>query len=733
MVATFRRQTLAGEMLVLQLAIVVVVLVAVAAVSLAQSEATFDRVEGRRVSALAEQLAANPLVRGQLVLPLPREALAPLVNATQSQSGVTSVTVADADGQIVSSTDPTAIGEALPLGDGAVEGRGWSGELTLDGGRERVAQVPVLGATRENLGRHLGTVMIGEASPTVWQRLSGASSYLLAYLGIASGLGLAGSLLLARRVKRQTLGLEPREIAGLAEHREAMLYGIAEGVVALDPQHRLTLVNEMGRRLLDLPEDCVGRSLADLGVEGRLRDVLAGDRDGAADKRDEVVIRHGRVLVMNRMTVRKDGRLLGSVTTLRDRTELARLEREIGSFRSSSELLRAQAHEFANQLHTISGLIQIGEQEEVVRYIRALNQRRQSLDITLSRRVRDTTVAALLMAKSSQAAERKVHLRISDNTALDRLTPEDAADVATVVGNLVDNAVDAAAVGGDVRPEGRGGSWRGSLRGGGGEDRRDGRRSAPDGDRRNGPTDGPGGNRHDSQPGGREDDRRDSQPGEHDDDQRDDQPGGPDEERRNTHTGGPGETRHDSQPGTPGETRHDSQPGTPGETRHDSQPGTPGETRHDSQPGTPGETRHDGRPGGRGTPRRGGRPSGPDQERRGGRTGGRDGGPGGGRRDGSRGAWVEVELRQDAASVEIAVRDSGPGVAPELAREVFSHGFTTKAAQNGERGIGLALTRLVCERHGGEISVSNTPDGALFTARMTVSHLTDAVAEGADR
>ncbi|GHB28410.1 ATPase [Streptomyces viridiviolaceus] len=546
MAPTFRRQTLAGEMLVLQLAIVVVVLLAVAAVSLAQSRATFNRVEGRRVGALAEQLAATPLVRSQLLRPEPQEALAPLVNSTQTQSGVTSVTVADADGRIVSSTDPTAIGGRLPLGAGAAEGRGWSGALTLHGSRELVAQVPVLGATRENLGRHLGTVMVGEADPTVWQRLSGASSYLLAYLGIASGLGVAGSWLLARRVKRQTLGLEPREIAGLAEHREAMLYGIAEGVVALDPGARITLVNEVGRRLLDLPEDCVGQSLDGLGIDGRLRDVLAGTGADAAGRRDEVVVRRGRVLVMNRMTVTKDGRPLGSVTTLRDRTELARLEREIGAFRSTSELLRAQAHEFANQLHTISGLIEIGEQDEVVRYIRALNQRRQSLDVTLSRRVRDTAVAALLTAKSSLAAERKVSLRVSDRTALDRLAPADAADVATVVGNLVDNAVDAAAA------------------------------------------------------------------------------------------------------------------------------------------------------------------HGAGQE-----------------------AWVEVELRQDASSVEIVVRDSGPGVAPELAREVFSHGFTTKAARQGERGIGLALTRLVCERHGGEISVTNTPEGAVFTARMTVSHLTDAVAEGA--
>jgi len=560
-VAPFRRHSLAGEMLVLQLAIVVMVLLAVAAISLAQSEATFNRVEGRRVVALAEQLAANPLVRSRLERPAPRETLAPLVQSTLTQSGVSSVTVADAGGRIVSATDPTVIGARMPLGAGAAAGRGWSGELTLGGSRELVAQVPVLGEAEGSLGRQLGIVMIGEESPTVWQRLAGASSNLLVYLGLASGLGVAGSWLLARRVKRQTLGLEPREIAGLAEYREAMLYGIAEGVVALDPQHRITLVNEMGRRLLDLPADCVGQSLADLGIGGRLRDVLTGAQDGAGDgageRRDEVVIRRGRVLVMNRMTVAKDGRALGSVTTLRDRTELAHLERELGSFRSTSELLRAQAHEFANQLHTISGLIQIGEQDEVVRYIRALKQHRQALDVTLSRRVRDGAVAALLMAKSSLAAERRVALRISERTALDRLAPEDAADVATVVGNLVDNAVDAAAVGTAT------GCTAGNASGSGGD------------------------------------------------------------------------------------------------------------------------------------------------------------------------AWVEVELRQDASSVEIVVRDSGPGVAPELAQEVFSHGFTTKAAQEGGRGIGLALTRLVCERHGGEISVTNTPEGAMFVARMTVRALADETTEGA--
>ena len=550
MVVVSRRHTLAGELLVLQLTGVVMVLFAVAAVSLAQSRATFDRVEGRRVSALAEEMAGNPLLRTQLVRPAPGETLAPLLQTTLVRSNVTSVTVADEHGRIVASTNPTLVGTRLPVdGPSVAQARGWSGELPVDGVRELVAQVPVLGEDLEHVGEHLGTVMIGRVSPTVWQRLSGASSYLLAYLGIASVLGVAGSWLLARRIKRQTFGLEPREIAGLAEHREAMLFGIAEGVISLDPHLRLTLVNEVGRKLLDLPEDCVGMSLADLGIEGRLYDVLAGtggeqDAEHGSGRRDEVVVRRGRVLVMNRMDVTKEGRRLGSVTTLRDRTELAQLERELGSFRSSTELLRAQAHEFSNQLHTISGLIQIGEHDEVVRYVRALRKHRESLDLTLTSRVRDHAVAALLTAKSALAAERRVQLRISELTALDRLDPTDSADVATVVGNLVDNALDAAA--------------------------------APD----------------------------------HTDD-----------------------------------------------------------------------------------------------------------------------AWVEVELRQDASSVEIVVRDSGPGVAPELAQEVFSRGFTTKAAQGGERGIGLALTRLVCTRRGGEVSVANTHPGAVFTARMSVGQLTDRETE----
>ncbi|HZB67141.1 MAG TPA: ATP-binding protein [Ornithinibacter sp.] len=551
MVRLGRRPTLAGQLFALQLAIIVVVLVAVAGVSLAQSEATFERVEGRRVAGLAEQVAGSPLVRARLAETGTRTGLATLAQTLVTQTAVSSVSFAEPDLDVRVSTDPSLEGGRLPIGDPRVEvGASWSGTLELEGVEHLVSQVPVLGESEDAVGTHLGTVMVAERVPSTWNRLQGTSSYLLTYLGIALVVGLVGSWLLSRRIKRQTRGMEPREIAGLAEHREAMLHGIAEGVVALDPQHRITLVNEVARQLLDLPEHAIGTSIDDLRIEGRLREVLVGEnsrpavgdpaepehhQDHVTAARDEVVIRRGRVLVMSTMRVMSGDRLLGTVTTMRDRTALADLEREIGSFRSTAHVLRAQAHEFANQLHTISGLIQIGEHEEVVRYVDALSERRHALDLTVNTLVREPTIAALLMAKVATANERRVDLTISDETRLERLEPGDAADVATVVGNLVDNALEHAPRGPAASP------------------------------------------------------------------------------------------------------------------------------------------------------------------------------------------WVRVRIRQDASTVEIVVSDSGPGIPDDLLPSVFEHGVTTKRVDPMQHGLGLALTRLVCRRRGGEIHVAREDGVTSFVARLGVS------------
>ena len=169
--------------------------------------------------------------------------------------------------------------------------------------------------------RQLGIAVVGQQSPTRLESLTSAAPALLTYLGAAMLLGVGGSLLLARWIKRGTLGMEPAEIVALAEQREAIFAGIAEGIIALDTHHRITVANAPAIALLSLPADSVGASLDELAIAGRLRDVLTGV-DGVEP--DAVVIRSGRVLVLNRMPVSRAGRTLGSVTTLRDRTAAGR-------------------------------------------------------------------------------------------------------------------------------------------------------------------------------------------------------------------------------------------------------------------------------------------------------------------------------------------------------------------------------------------------------------------------
>jgi two-component system CitB family sensor kinase len=225
------------------------------------------------------------------------------------------------------------------------------------------------------------------------------------------------------------------------EHRDAMLHGIREGVVGLDLRGRVTLVNDEAIRLLGIPGDALGRTLADLGVGAEMRDAfLSGD-----EERDRAVASGGRVLVVNRLPISSRGRAIGSVTTLRDRTELLELRQELDLTRHVTDTLRAQAHEFSNRLHTIAGLIELGEAEEAVRFVHRISSGRSELTDAVTSAVRDPAVAALLIAKASQAAELGVELRIAPDSSLPVLDDELSSDVATVVGNLVDNAMDAAA------------------------------------------------------------------------------------------------------------------------------------------------------------------------------------------------------------------------------------------------------------------------------------------------
>jgi two-component system, CitB family, sensor kinase len=434
------RWTLAGRMFAMQLAIMCVVLVGVAPVSIAQSDARAKDTEGRRALAVAENLTGTSAIQKALapeVLETPefiRQAQG-TAESGRSFSGSTKVMVVRADRRIVASTDPLPTNRTVHMQAQPSDlGRSWTG--TEDETGDAMATAPVI---NEDTLATDGVVVVTRAYPSPLENLAANLPNLFTYLGIATALGVAGSLLLSRRVKRQTLGLEPREITGLVEQREAILHGIKEGMLAVGLDRRVTMVNDEAAHLLDIPLASTGRRVADLDPTGRLAAIFDDDESAP----DRVIPYGGRVLTLNRMPVRSHGRHIGWVVTLRDRTELLELQRELDVTRDTTDTLRAQAHEFSNRMHVVSGLIELGEYDDALGYVRQLNASQTRLTGSISTHVADPAVAALLIAKSSQADERDVELVLADTTKVDRLDEQLATDVNTVLGNLIDNALDA--------------------------------------------------------------------------------------------------------------------------------------------------------------------------------------------------------------------------------------------------------------------------------------------------
>ena len=184
--------------------------------------------------------------------------------------------------------------------------------------------------------------------------------------------------------------------------------------------------------------DAVGRRVDSIGLDPAVVEFLLSGDDG----RDVVIATRTRVLALNRRSATSQGQVIGTVTTMRDSTELAALQGQLSSHKSVTDTLRAQTHEFANQLHTISGLVQLGEYDSVRDLVGTLTRRRAEINDAVTRRISDPAVAALLIAKTSLAAESGVSLQLAPESHLAALTPAVATDVITLLGNLIDNAVD---------------------------------------------------------------------------------------------------------------------------------------------------------------------------------------------------------------------------------------------------------------------------------------------------
>jgi two-component system CitB family sensor kinase len=289
-------------------------------------------------------------------------------------------------------------------------------------------------------GRVRALVAVGIGQSTVARGLRQELPTLLGAAVVGLLLAGTGSWLVSRRLRRQTHDLGPAELARMYEFYDAVLHAVREGLLLLDRDGRVQLVNDEARRLLGLPVAVVGRRIDHAGLPEALGAALA-----AGELRtDELHLTGDRILVVNQVPARWADREVGTVVTLRDHTDLQALTGELDSVRGFAEALRSQAHEAANRLHTVVSLVELGRTEQAVAFATAELELAQKLTDRVTAAVEEPVLAALLLGKAAEASERGVELVVAEDIAL----PEgavDARDLVTIVGNLIDNGVDAAA------------------------------------------------------------------------------------------------------------------------------------------------------------------------------------------------------------------------------------------------------------------------------------------------
>jgi len=424
-----------SQVLLMQVAIAAGVAVLATGLFLAPLSAQLDDQAMRRALAIAQTTAVQPQIAEDLRTTRP-SADGPVqaeAERIRKASGAEYVVVMDMKGIRWSHRDPTEIGK--PVSTDPRDALGGKDVMEIDTGtlgRSARGKVPLRGVD----GDIIGAVSVGIKYDSVRARLIDAIPGLFGYAGGAMAVGALAAYLISRRVQRQTRDLAFSDISALLAEREAMLHGIREGVVALDRGGRVRLLNDEAQRLLGVDAEAIGQPLDDALGPGRTTDVLAGRVTGT----DLLTVRGQRVLVANRMPT-DDG---GAVATLRDRTELEQLGRELDSTRGLIDALRAQDHEHANRMHTLLGLLELEMYDDAVEFVGEVVGDHRVTAEQVTEKIHDPLLAALLVGKATVAAERGVALWISDGTMLpDRLI--DPRGLVTVVGNLVDNALDAVA------------------------------------------------------------------------------------------------------------------------------------------------------------------------------------------------------------------------------------------------------------------------------------------------
>ncbi|MFD8615970.1 ATP-binding protein [Streptomyces sp. NPDC059513] len=438
-----RPRSLAGQLFAMQVVLIAAVVAGCAVFAYVSGSAQAEQTATRQVRAAAVAVADSPSVREAIRTPDPSAVLQPYAEQVRRDTGIAFVTIMDTERRRWTHPDASLIGETF-LGhtEEALAGATFTETYTGTLGPSIRVVTPVRDG-EEIIGLVSAGITVDRVSSQVREQLGA----LALAAGGALALGGIGTYVINARLRRHTHGMNAAELSRLHDYHQATLHAVREGLLMLDGQRRIALINDAGRELLGIaPEtEALGRTVDELALPAPLTGALL-----ASEARvDELHLTADRVVVVNTRPV-VGGERRGTVVTLRDHTELQALTGELDSERGFTQALRSQAHEAANRLHTVVSLIELGRVEEAVEFATAELELAQVLTDRVVGAVEEPVLAALLLGKAAQANERGVELELAEDSLIDDgALPASLAqrDLVTILGNLIDNAVDAASEG----------------------------------------------------------------------------------------------------------------------------------------------------------------------------------------------------------------------------------------------------------------------------------------------
>ncbi|WP_187270620.1 sensor histidine kinase [Lacisediminihabitans profunda] len=445
MVRLASRWSIASRVFAVQLAAVIVLSGCLTLVLWLSLRDSANENAGRVTLAVANTLATDPVVVSGVRSPDPSAELQPFALRVMRSTGVDFVTIMDPTGTRFTHPNPAEIGKKF-IGTISLAQRGKTLTETYTGtlGPSVRSVVPVVVD-----GTVIGIVAAGETVTNVAASLAPRIPFVIGAAALLVIVGSIGAFAARRLLSRMTGSMRPSELSRMVDYYESVLHSVREGLILADATGRVVLYNDEAAELLGLPpvtNDLQPRTSTELDLPPTIATLVTSGRRAV----EESHVAGHRVLVVNQESATPPGgstrASVGTLMTLRDRTEVQRLSGELESVRTLSDALRSQTHEYANRLHTVVSLLELGRTRDAIDLIAHQVQLSQSLADDVVGAVNEPALAALLLGKSTQAGERGIELRleIEQNLAPSAMDP---ADLVSVVGNLVDNAMDAAAAG----------------------------------------------------------------------------------------------------------------------------------------------------------------------------------------------------------------------------------------------------------------------------------------------